>query len=69
MAENSKSEAKSKTSFFDGVKAEFQKISWPDKQSLVKQTTAVAVITAITAALIAVIDYFVQYGVNFLTSL
>ncbi len=65
MGENSNSEEKVR--FFDGVKAEFKKITWPDRQSLTRQTVAVALITAITGAIIALIDYFVQYGVNFLT--
>ena len=65
MGENSNSEEKVR--FFDGVKAEFKKITWPDRQSLTRQTVAVALITAITGAFIALIDNFVQYGVNFLT--
>ena len=39
-----------------GLKAEFAKINWPDKQTLAKQTVAVVVITAITGVLISVID-------------
>ncbi len=29
------------SSFFSGLKAEFNKIIWPDKQSLARQTAAV----------------------------
>lgn len=56
-----------KVKFFDGVKSEFSKITWPDKESLMRQTIAVAAVSVITGAIIAVLDFFVQYGVNFLS--
>ena len=34
-----------KKSWWKGLKAEFKKIIWPDKDSLVKQSAAVVVIT------------------------
>ena len=39
-----------------GLQAEFKKIVWPDKQTLVKQTVAVVSITAVLGVFIAVID-------------
>lgn len=62
-------EKKAKPSFFKGVKSEFKKISWPDRQSTLKQSVAVVVISVVVGVLIAVLDYVFQYGVNFLTSL
>ncbi len=62
-------EKQSKPKFFQGVKAEFKKISWPDRQSTLKQSVAVVVISIVVGVLIAVLDYIFQYGVNFLTSL
>ena len=62
-------ENQSKPSFFQGVKAEFKKISWPDRQSTLKQSVAVVIISIVVGILIAVLDYAFQYGVNFLTSL
>ena len=56
-------------SFFKGAKAEFKKISWPDRQSTLKQSVAVVAISVVVGVIIAVLDYFIQYGVNFLTSL
>lgn len=56
---------KKATSFWKGVKAEFQKILWPDKETLTKQSVAVVVITVVTAALIALLDRGLQYGINF----
>ena len=60
---------KEKSSFFKGVKAEFKKISWPDKDSLMKQSVAVVCISVVLGAVIAVLDFFMQYGVDFRTSL
>ena len=56
-----------KTSFFKGVKAEFKKISWPDKTKLFKQSVAVVCISVVLGLLISVLDTIIQYGVNFLT--
>ena len=55
--------------FFRDYKSEFKKISWPDRQSTLKQSVAVVAISVVVGVIIAVLDYFIQYGVNFLTSL
>jgi len=62
-------EKQTRPSFFKGVKAEFKKIIWPDRKSTVKQSVAVVFISVVVGVIIAVIDYLVQYGVNFLTSI
>ncbi len=62
-------EKQTRPSFFAGVKAEFKKISWPDRQSALKQSIAVVAISIVAGVIIAVLDYVIQYGVNFLTSL
>lgn len=62
-------EKTAKPSFWQGVKAEFKKITWPDKQSTFKQSIAVVVISVVVGVIIAVLDYIIQYGVNFLTSI
>ena len=56
-----------KVKFFDGVKAEFKKIIWPDKDTLLKQSVAVVAVSIVLGAIIALIDMLAQYGVNFLT--
>lgn len=63
------SEKQPRSSFFKGVKAEFKKISWPDKQTLLKQSVVVVVLSVVLGILIAVLDYFIQYGVNFLMAI
>ncbi len=68
MGETNNSQNQSKPiSFFEGVKAEFKKVIWPDKMEIVKQTITVSVVSIVLGLLIALIDTIVQYGVNFLT--
>ena len=69
MAGSAKNEKAAKPSFWKGVKAEFKKISWPDKDALLKQSIAVVCISIVLGAIIAVLDFLMQYGVDFLTSL
>ncbi len=69
MADSAKKEKTSKPSFFKGVKAEFKKIIWPDKESLLKQSIAVVCISVVVGVIIAIIDFVMKYGVDFLTSL
>ena len=64
MAENKKSEKTQKKSWFQGLQSEFNKIIWTSRENLVKQTTAVVVITAILAVIIAVVDAAILQGIN-----
>ena len=54
--------------FWKGVKAEFKKIIWPDRDTLVKQLVAVLCVTVIAALLIAVIDFGAQNLIELLTT-
>lgn len=67
MGNSENTEKVQKPSFFKGVKAEMKKISWPDKQSLLKQSVAVVCISVVVGAIITVLDYVIKYGVSFLT--
>ena len=62
-------EKQARPSFFKGLKAEYKKISWPDRQATLKQSIAVVVISIVVGVIIAMLDYVVKYGVNFLTSI
>ena len=69
MGNSAKSEKTPKpVRFWDGVKAEFKKIAWPDKDDLLKQSVAVVAISIVVGAIIAVLDFVLQYGVDFLTT-
>ena len=67
MAE--KTEKSSKKSWFDGLKAEFKKIIWPDRKSLVKQTGAVVAVSIVLGMIIAIMDFIFQYGVDILVNI
>ena len=58
-----------KTSWFHGLKQEFRKISWTDRKTLVKQTIAVVSVSVVVGLIIAVLDWMIQYGVDFLLGL
>ncbi|MCD7726307.1 MAG: preprotein translocase subunit SecE [Clostridiales bacterium] len=69
MGDSAKSEKISKPArFWEGVKAEFKKITWPDKDALLKQSVAVVIISVVVGALIAILDFGLQYGVDFITT-
>ena len=69
MADSVKKEKTSKPSFFKGLKSEYKKIIWPDKNDVLKQSIAVVCISVVLGAIIAVLDFVIQYGVDFLTGL
>lgn len=46
MGETTGTEKAPKKSFFKGLKAEFNKIVWPDQETVGKQTVAVVAVTA-----------------------
>ena len=54
---------------FKGVKAEFKKITWPDKHSTFKQSVAVVAISVVVGVIIAILDFVIQNGVNILTKI
>ena len=66
MGETEKLDKAPKTSWFTGLKAEFKKIIWPDKKSLARQTVAVVAVSVVLGLVIALIDYFIKFGVDFL---
>ena len=57
---------KSLSSWFKGLKAEFKKISWPDRTTLTKQTVAVVVVSIITGIIIVIVDIIAKFGIEFL---
>ena len=69
----SKDKTKAKESkaavFFKGVKAEFRKIIWPDRDTLLKQLAAVPVVTVLLGVVIALIDFGFQNLIDLLTGI
>ena len=66
MGETVKTEKTQKKSWFKGLKTEFKKIIWPDRKSLAKQTSAVLAVSIVLGVIIAILDYVIKYGVDFL---
>lgn len=60
-------EAKKKGGFktwWTGLKAEFSKIIWPTKASIIRQTVIVVIVTVILGVLIGMIDQLLQFGLD-----
>ena len=57
---------KQKKNWFKGLKAEFSKIIWPDRQSLTKETVAVLAVSALSGVIIAVVDLIVRFVIEFI---
>ena len=55
-----------KKSWFKGIKSEFKKIVWPDKQTLTKQTLAVVIVTLLLGIIIYLLDYVIEVGIGFI---
>ncbi len=68
MAETT-SAVQKKESFFEGVRTEFKKIIWPTKKDVAKETTAVVLVSVFVGLIIALLDYLIQFGVDFLIKL
>ena len=66
MGNSSSEEKASKPKFFDGVKAEFKKITWPDRDLLLRQSVAVVGVSLVLGGVIAILDMLLQYAVDFL---
>lgn len=65
MGETANTQEKApKKSWFKGIKAEFKKIVWPDKESLAKQSVAVIVISVILGIIISIFDLGIKYGID-----
>ena len=55
-----------KKSWFQGLKAEFNKSVWTDRDTLMKQSVVVIVITVILGAIISVMDAGILECINLL---
>ena len=63
------SDKQTKVSFWQGLKAEYKKITWPDKKSAIKQSLVVTIISIILGLIIVALDTAIQLGVDKLVSL
>lgn len=66
MGETTGTEKAPKKSFFKGLKAEFNKIVWPNQDTVAKQTAVVLAVTVALGAIIAVLDFIIKWGLSFI---
>ena len=52
--------------FFKGLKTEYNKIIFPTRQDIIKETTATIVVGLLVGALIAVLDLIMKTGLGFI---
>ena len=65
MAKNGNGKFKT---WWTGLKAEFSKIIWLNRKTVIKQTVIVIVVTFIVGVLITVIDFYSQLGLKQIVS-
>lgn len=68
MGDSAKTDAP-KGNFWKSVKTEFNKIIWPNKEDLLKQSVAVLCVSIVMGLIITFLDTLIQFGINFLTAL
>lgn len=56
--------AKKKGGFFKSLKAEFKRVIWPDKDTIIKETTAVVIVTVVLGVIIALLDFVIKTGLD-----
>lgn len=66
MGEKSSNKTQKKDSWYVGLKAEFKKIIWPDRNALAKQTVAVVSASVILGLIITIVDVIAKYGIDLL---
>ncbi|SEA73712.1 preprotein translocase subunit SecE [Oribacterium sp. KHPX15] len=53
-------------SFFKGLRTEFNKIIFPNRQDVIKETTATIVVGLLIGVVIAVLDLIMKTGLGFI---
>ncbi len=67
MSKNEKTSSPSlKRSWFQELKLEFAKITWPTKNALAKKSTVALVVSIILGLLIAGVDMLIRAGLHFI---
>ena len=61
-----KAKKEKKPSFFKGLKTEYKKIVFADKETVAKQTVAVVAMSVFIGALIGVLDMIMKFGLSFI---
>ena len=65
MGETASKDKAPKKSFIKGLKTEYSKIIWPDKETVTKQTGAVIAVSVALGLIIAALDTAIVFGLHF----
>ena len=57
-------DTKQKRGIFKNLRAEFRKIKWPDKKTVIRQTIAVVCSAVAVGFLIALVDFLIELGLG-----
>lgn len=63
------SETTEKTSWFKGLKAEFNKVVWSTPEDVTKQSGAVIAVSIVLGLVIVVLDFVIQSGIDVLVTI
>ena len=55
-----------KRSWFQELKAEFGKITWPDKQRLTRESVVVLISSVLLGFIIAGVDFLIKIGLTYI---
>ncbi|WP_313579032.1 preprotein translocase subunit SecE [Lacrimispora sp.] len=66
MGDTVNNESAQKKSFFKGLKSEFAKVVWPDKETVTKQTIAVISSAIALGLIIGILDLIIKFGLSFI---
>lgn len=66
MADKKENSPALKRSWFQELKAEFGKITWPTKKNLFKQSVAVIVVAVLLGLMIVLLDYLITFGLGYI---
>ena len=55
--------------WWEGVKAEFRKIIWTNRDDLIKKTGTVTIVSIVLGVIIAILDFLIQNGIDVLLGL
>ena len=64
MGETVSNEKAPTQDFIKGLKSEFKKIIWPDKETLTKESVAVVLTSIVLGVVIALLDLIIKFGLN-----
>ncbi|MBQ6230953.1 MAG: preprotein translocase subunit SecE [Eubacterium sp.] len=66
MADKKENTPALKRSWFQELKAEFGKITWPTKKNLFRQSVAVIVVAVLLGVMIVLLDYLITFGLGYI---